>query len=249
MDAKSFIDYINENINNQEVADIKDKLILMIDKIKEAEKIKFEDFTKTDIVVNSNARLPFQICFFDIEPHGSIFVLEDPHDKDLAYAFPILKEPDGEIVILSCFIITLSLNTGLIRTLDLKPIETVLDTTKIKISKRVQKVTDYLIKCLHILNNSNTKLIDNEVLDVVKKGKMRKYKRSIFSYKTLEIKASEEKIVLKNPVSVYDEKRSSPREHLRRGHIRKIGDNRIWVSSCTVGNKEKGIVKKNYRVS
>jgi hypothetical protein len=43
--------------------------------------------------------------------------------------------------------------------------------------------------------------------------------------------------------------RSSPRQHLRRGHIRRLPDDRnIWVNSCAVGSPEFGRVDKSYRV-
>lgn len=43
--------------------------------------------------------------------------------------------------------------------------------------------------------------------------------------------------------------RSSPRQHLRRGHIRRLHDDRrIWVNSCAVGTQSLGRVDKNYRV-
>lgn len=42
--------------------------------------------------------------------------------------------------------------------------------------------------------------------------------------------------------------RNGPRQHLRRGHVRILGDRRTWVNSCVVGNLEKGRVDKNYGV-
>lgn len=39
------------------------------------------------------------------------------------------------------------------------------------------------------------------------------------------------------------------RQHLRRGHIRRISEGRrIWVNSCVVGNPDKGRIEKDYRV-
>ena len=44
--------------------------------------------------------------------------------------------------------------------------------------------------------------------------------------------------------------RSSPRQHLRRGHIRKLSEKkRIWVNSCIVGNKSKGVINKKYEIA
>ena len=41
---------------------------------------------------------------------------------------------------------------------------------------------------------------------------------------------------------------SSPRQHLRRGHIRRLPKGNIWVNSAVVGNPLKGIIEKSYEI-
>lgn len=41
---------------------------------------------------------------------------------------------------------------------------------------------------------------------------------------------------------------ASPRVHLRRGHIRRLTDRNIWVNATVVGNKQAGMVVKDYAV-
>jgi hypothetical protein len=41
---------------------------------------------------------------------------------------------------------------------------------------------------------------------------------------------------------------ASPRQHLRRGHIRHLPSGNIWVNSCVVGDPSKGIIEKQYEV-
>jgi hypothetical protein len=42
---------------------------------------------------------------------------------------------------------------------------------------------------------------------------------------------------------------TSPRQHLRRGHIRRLqSGEKIWVNSCVVGDRENGFIEKSYRV-
>lgn len=41
---------------------------------------------------------------------------------------------------------------------------------------------------------------------------------------------------------------SSPRQHLRRGHIRRLESGNVWVNSCVVGDKAKGVINKSYMV-
>ena len=43
-------------------------------------------------------------------------------------------------------------------------------------------------------------------------------------------------------------KHSSPRQHLRRGHIRNLPSGKtVWVNSCVVGKKSSGKIKKTYQ--
>ena len=41
---------------------------------------------------------------------------------------------------------------------------------------------------------------------------------------------------------------ASPRQHLRRGHIRRLPAGNIWVNSCVVGSASKGVIEKSYAV-
>ena len=38
------------------------------------------------------------------------------------------------------------------------------------------------------------------------------------------------------------------RQHLRRGHIRRLKSGNVWVQSCVVGSDKNGIITKSYRV-
>jgi hypothetical protein len=41
---------------------------------------------------------------------------------------------------------------------------------------------------------------------------------------------------------------SSPRQHLRRGHIRRLESGNVWVNSCVVGSSANGVLDKTYKV-
>lgn len=43
--------------------------------------------------------------------------------------------------------------------------------------------------------------------------------------------------------------RSSPRAHLRRGHIRRLPSGNIWINACAVGSLKNGFVHKDYAVT
>lgn len=48
---------------------------------------------------------------------------------------------------------------------------------------------------------------------------------------------------------VYGAQRADVRQHLRRGHIRRLQDGRkIWVNSCVVGSDANGVINKSYSV-
>ena len=40
----------------------------------------------------------------------------------------------------------------------------------------------------------------------------------------------------------------SPRQHLRRGHIRRLDTKNIWINSCVVGDSANGIIEKSYLI-
>jgi len=41
---------------------------------------------------------------------------------------------------------------------------------------------------------------------------------------------------------------NGPRQHLRRGHIRRLSTKSVWVNACVVGDPSRGIIEKQYRV-
>ncbi|MEW8027806.1 MAG: hypothetical protein AB2806_08715 [Candidatus Thiodiazotropha sp.] len=103
------------------------------------------------------------------------------------------------------------------------------------------------IASMEVLACSNVTYIDNPAPKLINKKRKKKGKVPFFTYKTLHIaaNASGEK---EKPIVTGTH--ASPRVHLRRGHIRRLGDGRrIWVQACVVGAKEKGIVAKDYAVS
>lgn len=92
--------------------------------------------------------------------------------------------------------------------------------------------------CTDIVQSQNKKINDKRI----KNGKL-----PIYETKVLAIEVPGKRGVYAFGAT---EDRRSPRQHLRRGHVRVIGDGRrIWVNSCVVGSKETGVVEKSYRVS
>lgn len=74
-----------------------------------------------------------------------------------------------------------------------------------------------------------------------KKGKLPIYETKVLSLKTTENKSALKSTGLRAG-------HASPRQHLRRGHIRRLESGNIWVNSCIVGDASKGVVHKSYEV-
>ena len=57
------------------------------------------------------------------------------------------------------------------------------------------------------------------------------------------------KVNVKQVIGTRTGTHSSPRQHLRRGHIRRLETGNIWVNACVVGSSKKGVIKKSYNVA
>ncbi len=91
---------------------------------------------------------------------------------------------------------------------------------------------------------SNVRAQEHHPAESLNKKRMKAGKLPLVSYKTLAIVAPNDR----GERIISGGSHASPRVHLRRGHIRRIGDSRtIWVQACVVGSKH-GMVIKDYRV-
>lgn len=92
------------------------------------------------------------------------------------------------------------------------------------------------------LNCKNVERLEHPAPKFLNSKRIEKKKQPLFSYWTLHL-LNDQSIVNKGNGGTH----SSPRLHLRRGHIRQYAPGKYtWVDSCVVGNKEKGIVLKDY---
>lgn len=99
---------------------------------------------------------------------------------------------------------------------------------------------------LSVLNCSNIEYIDNPAPENLNRKRIAAGKVPLFSYKTLHVK-TDAREVNRNPMGGTH---ASPRVHLRRGHVRRLSETRnTWVSACVVGNRERGMVHKEYAVT
>jgi len=93
------------------------------------------------------------------------------------------------------------------------------------------------------VNCSNVKQREHKPPKLKNESRKRKGLTPLFSYWTLELSDKQEKGLHLGGTH------ASPRVHLRRGHIRRLESGKhIWVNAHVVGNKENGMVHKDYRL-
>ncbi|MEX2639717.1 MAG: hypothetical protein WD266_03445 [Balneolales bacterium] len=102
-----------------------------------------------------------------------------------------------------------------------------------------------MASAVEVFSCSNVTTISHDAPKFINMKRKKKKKTPIFSYVTLHITGETTKKDTKNKSGTH----ASPRLHLRRGHIRRLSnDRRIWVTSCLVGDRVRGFVSKDYSV-
>lgn len=82
--------------------------------------------------------------------------------------------------------------------------------------------------------------------DKLQKARKKRGKLPLFSYRTLHIDLDRN---ASKSAGTGSGSHASPRLHLRRGHARQLSPGKYcWVRACVVGNKDAGIVHKEYKV-
>jgi hypothetical protein len=98
---------------------------------------------------------------------------------------------------------------------------------------------------LSVLNCSNVKRVKNDPSIQLQKARKKRGKLPLYSYWTLHIDLP----TTHDKGLPHGGTHSSPRVHLRRGHIRRYLPGKwCWVQPCVVGNKSLGMVSKDYFV-
>ena len=122
------------------------------------------------------------------------------------------------------------------------------DAEKIEAQPIMHVMALAVLELCEALSCSN---VDSEVVELVDQRKnakrIKQGKLPMYETRRLVIKAP----ITRGAASQAqgDSDRQGPREHLRRGHIRRLQDGRrIWVQSCVVGSRENGVIHKSYAV-
>jgi hypothetical protein len=100
-----------------------------------------------------------------------------------------------------------------------------------------------MIQACNVLNCENVKTDDLKEPVKLNKKRQKSGKQPFFSYKILQL--SDEKNANQN--KSFGGNHSSPRSHLRRGHLRRLTHKTVWVRASMINiGTSKGVVKKDY---
>jgi hypothetical protein len=198
-------------------------------------------------------RLPYKLCYFDIPGIGSLLASEINDAERYIAIHPFFKWENGAEIATFPIEFMLAIDKETQSITSLSKDEQVIE----RINKLIDSLNpkDYehfiiglpmlVLGYLAVLNCSNVTCVDNHPSPALSKKRAKNGKPPLFSYKTLHIHTDKTSL---SGIS-HPSDRSSPRIHLRRGHIRRIDDVRtVWVNSCVVGDKKKGVIVKDYKI-
>lgn len=102
-----------------------------------------------------------------------------------------------------------------------------------------------LLELIEALSCSNVKESIHQEASKKNAQRIKSHKKPIWETKflTLVVNEKQDKRIKDSMTS-----HASPRQHLRRGHIRRLPSKNIWVNSCVVGNIENGKIEKQYKL-
>lgn len=111
--------------------------------------------------------------------------------------------------------------------------------------KYATRATSVLCRFVMALNCVNTRRVEHPAPKFMNQKRAAKGRQPLFSFWTLHLPGS-----AANDGTPFGGTHASPRLHLRRGHIRQYAPGKYtWVEACIVGNKQAGMVVKDYAVS
>lgn len=105
-----------------------------------------------------------------------------------------------------------------------------------------------LVSLLAALSCSNVKMHTEPAPEKLNLKRAKNKKLPFYEYKVLKVETKTTKGVASN-TGLTITGRQSPREHLRRGHIRRLSDDRrVWVQQAVIGSPRKGSIEKSYKL-
>lgn len=104
----------------------------------------------------------------------------------------------------------------------------------------------FIERALSAINCSNVIRVEHKPDEKLQKARIKRGKKPLFSYWTLQLSIPNER----EEGASLGGTHASPRLHLRRGHARQYAPGKYtWVQPCAVGNKNLGLVHKDYAIT
>lgn len=125
------------------------------------------------------------------------------------------------------------------------------DHLNLEIDKKTLQTFGYHLRALmEFLEALSCKNVTHQSVNIVSKAmndkRIRKGKLPLYEVKELVINTTDKQ---GNLTSVGTNSYTPKRQHLRRGHIRRLEKGNIWVNSCIVGSAELGVINKTYKIA
>lgn len=103
-----------------------------------------------------------------------------------------------------------------------------------------------ILEFIEALSCKNVEACIHQAASPKNAQRIKSHKLPIYETKFLTIKTSSDKESVGMGMKG---SHASPRQHLRRGHIRRLESGNIWINSCVVGDGSIGRIEKQYRVN
>jgi len=117
-----------------------------------------------------------------------------------------------------------------------------------KLQSMAQVSADLILIMKELINALSCRNVEQTIIQKCDKAlnarRINKGKLPLYEERILTIKVN-----AKQGTGTRTGTHESPRQHLRRGHIRRLENGNIWVNACVVGSSEKGVIKKSYNVA
>ncbi len=196
-----------------------------------------------------DVHLPFDVITVEFMADRNKYCTLACKDKSSSPIFFFAAGDQSKWVILPICVSLESLSSG---ELEVKVIRDQEFSLKESVWNGYERAAEFLtVSVLELCEALSCSNVDSEVIETIDQRKnerrIRQGKLPLYETRRLVIKAPLTRSAGNSAGGVSD--RQGPREHLRRGHIRRMQDGRrIWVQSCVVGNRENGAIKKSYGV-
>lgn len=194
--------------------------------------------------------LPFKNITLEFIAQEHKFLLLFKQDENNLIHHIVMMQPPGDLWTIVPLLLTSYLennnNGKLAQRLKSETIvHGVPEDLAIKLHSQMQNGVVHLLELLEALSCTNVEITTHQPASPKNAQRIKSHKLPIYETKVLTIKASKSQSSSTGNNGTH----ASPRQHLRRGHIRRLETGNIWVNSCVVGSKENGVIDKQYKVT